>query len=136
MKVTLNSPISLGNQSFNRGTQDIPDHLYANVAFKKHVKSGVIVVHPRDGHAQKAQASKDARAMSKSLALKESTQAVVDARKDLLNNKQIEGAGVDEPSSVDDLLTTESDPVAISEDAVQEAPASSSTAAQATGEDI
>lgn len=91
MKVTLKSKVELGNKEFAAGHQEIPDHLFGNQAFKKHVKLGTIVVHPRNAAAQAAQASKDAHAHGKSPLLKETAAKAVEARSHLKNNKSVGG---------------------------------------------
>ncbi len=87
MKVTLNSPQNLGNVEYPKGAQELPDSLYANIKFQGLVRSGAIVVHPRDEATQKAQASKDLRAQAKAVSAEEDHKAAVEARKELKNNK-------------------------------------------------
>ena len=59
MQVTFKSAQTLGNKSYAAGLQTVPDNLRWNVKFKELVKSGQIVVAPRNDHEQNIQASKD-----------------------------------------------------------------------------
>lgn len=92
MKVTLNAPLSLGNKPYPKGTQEMPDHLFANEAFKQHVQAGNIQVHPRDKAAQGQQAQRDARALSKSVSSKETVNAAIAARAKLTPTKSVRGS--------------------------------------------
>jgi hypothetical protein len=92
MKVTLKSGVTLGNKKYPAGTHsDFPTALYANVAFQKHVKSGLITVHPKSVEEIKAQASLDQRAVQKAQGAKKSAAAAVAARAQLVNNKSFGG---------------------------------------------
>lgn len=63
MKVTFRAPQKLGNVAYPAGTQEVPDVLAHNLAFKALVRSGGIHVHPLDQNAQMVRASRDDRAM-------------------------------------------------------------------------
>ena len=73
MNVTFKSAQTLGNRPFKAGTQVIGDHLSGNQKFKALVKSGQIIVHPRDPGQQKVQAAKDALARKKAEAQRQAS---------------------------------------------------------------
>lgn len=127
MQVTLVKSQNLGNVQYPAGKQELPDALYANASFKALVKSGGAVVHPRNVEAQKAQASKDARALAKAIGSQANAAATVEERKGLSNNKVVAGAEVDEAPAVVEAVPA-AQPVA-----AQAGPAVSIPAAQAAG---
>jgi hypothetical protein len=45
MKVTFLSPQTLGNKRYPNGTQEVPNHVSCNVAFKALVKAGIAIIH-------------------------------------------------------------------------------------------
>jgi len=65
MQVTFKSDQVLGNRPFKAGKQIVSDHLAGNQKFKQLVKSGHVIVHPRDVAAQKVLNSKNALALTK-----------------------------------------------------------------------
>lgn len=65
MKVIFLAPQKLGNRSYAKGPQVVPDNLAHNLGFKQLVRSGEIQMLPRDSAAQKIQLSHDAKALQK-----------------------------------------------------------------------
>lgn len=67
MKVTFKNPQVLGNKAYPAGTQEIPDGMVFNMAFKALVKTGGVYVHPLDAASQAVRKQKDALNARKSL---------------------------------------------------------------------
>lgn len=80
MHVTFKIPQKLGNKPFKAGAQMVPDHLARNIRFKELVKSGHIVIHPKDSGAQEVQASKDAQNANKSEVARRLTKKLSEAK--------------------------------------------------------
>jgi len=62
MQVIFTARQVLGNRSYAKGKQEVPDSLAYNSAFKKLVVSGAVQVVPRDAVAQKVQDGRDLQA--------------------------------------------------------------------------
>ena len=65
MKVNFKAAQVLGNRSYNKGEQHVPDALAHNITFKRLVAKGHIHVYPRDAVAQGVQLSRDMEALHK-----------------------------------------------------------------------
>jgi ArsR family metal-binding transcriptional regulator len=80
MHVTVKNPQKIGNKNYKAGPQSVPDSLYGNQKFKKLVKSGHIIVHPRSTGDIAIQAQKDAQNQKKAKIAKDLT-AKIEAAK-------------------------------------------------------
>lgn len=82
MNVTFKAAQTLGNRPFKAGTQIVPDHLAGNQKFKQLVKSGHVVIHPRDAAGIAMQASKDSMNAKRAEAHRKQGLAMSSARGD------------------------------------------------------
>lgn len=87
MKVNVLKAVELGGKDYQPGVQDVPDHLYANRAFKDLVKNGTVLLVPRDESAQKLQAQSDARMALAAQTAGQDLQTIADASADQKNSK-------------------------------------------------
>lgn len=76
MEVIFSAPQKLGNRSFKKGQQTVPDSMVHNNAFKDLIKSGAARILPRDASAQKIQMSRDAKVMQKAKAARFAAKAL------------------------------------------------------------
>jgi hypothetical protein len=63
MEVIFTAPKTLGNRSYKKGKQVVPDSLFYNQAFKEMVKLGHVQLVPRDEAAQKIQTARNVKAI-------------------------------------------------------------------------
>lgn len=94
MEVIFGAPQKLGNRVYKKGKQTVPSSLAHNRAFHALVKSGAVVIVPRDEAKQKIQMSHDARAHQLA------KQARLDAKQKLIDdaNKSAADPSAEVPS--------------------------------------
>jgi hypothetical protein len=80
MEVIFSKPTVLGNRSYKKGKQEVPDSLAHNLAFKKLIQSGAVQVVPRDAARQKIQTAKDTKVLQKAKAMRKAHKALQSAQ--------------------------------------------------------
>ena len=131
MEVIFSAPQKLGNKSYKKGPQSVPDSLAYNRAFKALVKTGAITIKPRDAAAQKIQMSRDAKAFQKAKAARIAARALKASKSAQAASgaspTQSSAAGADQP------LQTPAQPIlagATTEASVPVAPATASSSGE------
>lgn len=76
MEVIFAKATMIGNRSFPKGKQEIPDSLFYNVGFKNLIKSGAAQVVPKDVPRQKLQTAHDMKALQKAKAARKAAHAL------------------------------------------------------------